>query len=106
MVIWEYGFGRPNSGRSYQVAPRPTENRRSGLACLSDGGARPGDGAEARRRERVIATMGVMGAADALFLDVGHITMGGHLAVAASDASAAQRREANEANQTHHTTLP
>jgi len=64
------------------------------------------DSREAFGRNRVIAPVTVTAASLALFLDVRDFAAGGHFAIAADDASAGERREAEKPNETVHAVLP
>ena len=50
--------------------------------------------------------MRVVLARGALFLHVRHFAVGRNLAIVAGDTAAAERREPEETNQTHHVRLP
>ncbi len=54
------------------------------------------------RRERVIPSMRLVRAGRALLFDVSNLTVCGHFPVAARDATATERREAEKTDQTHH----
>ncbi len=55
---------------------------------------------------RVISPMAMAAARLTFFLDVGDFAAGGHFAIAADDASAGERREAEKPNETVHAVLP
>lgn len=57
---------------------------------------------DARGRERVVATVPTVLASGALFLDVSHFAVGGHLAIVAGHASTSQCSEPEKTNETHH----
>ena len=69
-------------------------------------GLRGADGAEDRRAKplgnRVIPTVRMAFAAVALFLDVVHVAIRRQFPVAADDAAAGERREAEEPNKVTH----
>ena len=74
-----------------------THKRLTGLSDRERGG-----GAEPRGRQRVIATMSVVRAAAAFFLDVDDLAVSGDFPVLAGDAAARECGEAEKANETHH----
>src|SRR6185295_18887711 len=52
--------------------------------------------------DRVVAAMAMAAAGVAFFFHVGYFATCGHLAIPADHASAAQSREAEKPNETHH----
>jgi hypothetical protein len=74
----------------------------SGKRCEADGrhDGKPLGG------DRVISPMAMAAAGLTFFFDVGEFAAGGHLAIAADDASAGKRRESEKPNETHHAVLP
>src|SRR5207247_11251707 len=55
--------------------------------------------------DRVISPMAMAAAGLAFFFDVDDFAAGAHVAIAADDASAGERREAEKSNETHHPVL-
>ena len=107
MVVWGFS-GVVLKGRVYRKKGRASRRWRSSRAPgrrVDIGLGGPGSQraeTSTRRRERVIASMSGAVAARALLFDIRDFAVRGDLAIATGHASTSERREPEQANQTHH----